>query len=166
MPRPPQWFQYLPNAIETLKKFPAPVVDRASLERLLHVSRRDAIRLLHRFGGYQAGHTFLVGRDELIQALEAVLTEEAYHFERRRRQRLSDNLEVTRGDLRARLVKLPVALQPTPGTCLPSGLRIVRPGLLEVEFASAEELLARLYELVQLASEDLENFETLLVPPA
>jgi hypothetical protein len=33
---------------------------------------------------------------------------------------------------------------------------------LEVEFGSAEDLLGRLYELVQLAGSDLEKFESLL----
>lgn len=64
-----------------LRGFPAPVVDRASLETLLHVSRRDTIRLLHRFGGYQAGRTFLIGRPQLAHALEAVLKDEPYHLE-------------------------------------------------------------------------------------
>jgi hypothetical protein len=41
-------------------------------------------------------------------------------------------------------------------------MRLVRPGVLEVEFGSAEDLLGRLYELVQLAGRDLEEFGTLV----
>ncbi len=66
---------------------------------------------MNAFGGYQAGRTFLISRETLIQVLEAVQTDEAYVFERHRRQRLSDNLEATRRDLRARQVKLPVAAE-------------------------------------------------------
>jgi hypothetical protein len=162
MPRQPQWFQHVPSAIAALGEFPAPIVDRAGLEKLLHVSRRDAIRLLHRFGGYQAGRTFWIGREDLVQALQSVLTHDAYQFESRRRQRLADDLESTRLDLRARRVKLPVGPESALRASLPSGLRIARPGVLEVEFASAEELLGRLYELVQTAAGDLEAFEVLL----
>ena len=162
MPRQPQWFQHVPQALEQLRELPAPAVDRAALEKLLHVSRRAAIRLLHRFGGYQAGRTFLIGREELAQALESVLADPAYQFESRRRHRLSDDLENTRRDLRARQVKLPVAPDPRPGSSLPSGLRIVRPGVLQVEFANGEELLGRLFELVRMAGEDLETFEDLV----
>ena len=67
-----------------------------------------------------------------------------------------------RRDLRFRQVKLPVAAEPTPGGSLPSGMCIVRPGVLEVEFASPEALLGRLYELVSIAGEDLEAFAVLL----
>jgi len=160
MPRQPQWFLQVPSALEQLANFPAPVVDRAGIEKLLGVSRRDAIRLLHRFGGYQAGRTFLIGREDLIQALETVSNEEAYQFENRRRQRLSEDLETTRRDLRARAVKLSV--EPASGASLPSGMRLARSGVLEVEFASGEELLGRLYELVRMAGEDLDRFEALL----
>ncbi len=70
MPRSPQWFHQLASALAQLQTFPAPVVDRASLEMLLKVSRRSAIRLMHQFGGYQAGRTFLIRREDLIAALE------------------------------------------------------------------------------------------------
>ena len=60
MPRSPQWFHQLASALAQLQTFPAPVVDRASLEEMLQISRRSAIRLLHEFGGYQAGRTFLI----------------------------------------------------------------------------------------------------------
>ncbi len=159
MPRQPQWFQHVPFALEQLRAFPATILDRAGLEKLLHVSRRDAIRLLHRFGGYQAGRTFLIGRDDLVRALEAAATGEAYEFESRRRKRLSDDLERTRSDIRARQVKLPVAAEPTSASSLPSGMRLARPGVLEVEFGDGGELLARLYELVQMAAKDLGSLD-------
>jgi hypothetical protein len=44
-------------------------------------------------------------------------------------------------------------------------MQIVRAGVLEVQFADGEELLARLYELVQIAGEDLQAFDDLLVSP-
>jgi hypothetical protein len=76
------------------------------------------------------------------------LADEAYQFENRRRQQLSENLESTHRDLRARQSNLPVSLEPTAKASLPSGIRIARSGMLEVEFASGEELLARWFELV------------------
>ena len=41
-------------------------------------------------------------------------------------------------------------------------MRIVRAGVLEVQFADGGELLGRLYELVRIAGEDLEAFAALL----
>ena len=64
-----------------------------------------------------------------------------------------------REDLQARRVKLPVsAADPGRGSSLPPGIRVARPGVLEVEFESAEDLLGRLYELVRMAAGDLESF--------
>jgi hypothetical protein len=72
-------------------------------------------------------------------------------------------LENTRRDLRSRQIKLPVAV-PARWTepSLPVGIRLVRPGVLEVEFGTANELLARMYELVQIAGVDLVAFESLM----
>jgi hypothetical protein len=165
MPSPPLWFQHVASALEALGELPFPVVDRAGVEKLLRVSRRTAIRLLHDFGGYQAGKTFLIGREELIAALESVRAGEPFQQEGRRRRRLEDDLDQSRRSLRARHVKLPVAVDPGSGSSLPSGLRIVRSGVLEVEFASAEDLLGRLYELVRIAGQDLEAFDAVLHGP-
>ena len=158
MPARPQWFHQVASAQEALRASSALVIDRASIEKLFGVSPRTAVRLMNRFGGYQAGKTFLIGREELIAALKSLQADETFGHELRRRQRVSEDLERTREDLKARRVKLPVlaaAADPARATSLPSGMRVVRPGVLEVEFESAEDLLARLYELVQLAGRDL-----------
>ena len=136
MPRSPQWFHQLASALAQLQSFPGPVVDRASLEEMLQISRRSAIRLLHQFGGYQAGRTFLIRREDLIAALERVQSGETFSYEVRRRRRLAEDLERTRRDWRTRQVKLPVAAEPGPVASLPTGMRIVRAGVLEVEFAT------------------------------
>ena len=162
MPRSPQWFHQLASALAQLETLSAPVVDRASVEKLLKVSRRSAIRLLHEFGGYQAGRTFLIRREDLIAALERVQAGETFSYEVRRRARLAEDLEQTRRDWHTRQVKLPVAAEPQRAASLPAGLRLVRPGLLEVEFCDGGELLGRLYELVRIAGEDLEAFAALL----
>ncbi len=134
----PQWFQQLASALTTLRASSALVIDRAGLERLFGVSPRTAVRLLNRFGGYQAGKTFLVGRDDLIRTLEALQLDPTFQLEHQRRQRLTDELDRTRRHLRARQVKLPVAADPAPGASLPSGMRIVRPGPVGVLVVPAE----------------------------
>src|SRR5215210_276760 len=161
MPTRPQWFLQVASALEALRASSALVIDRAGLEKLFGVSPRTAVRLMNQFGGSQSGRTFLIGREDLIRALEGIQTDEAFAYKPRRRQKLIEDLEGVRRDLRSRQVKLPVAAEPAPGASLPSGIRIVRPGVLEVEFGSAEDLLATLYELVRMAGEDLEGFEAL-----
>ena len=161
MPARPQWFHQVAPALDTLRASSALVVDRAGVGKLFGVSARTAVRMMNRFGGYQTGKTFLIGRQDLIAALESLQLDESFGQELRRRRRVAEDLERTREDLKARQVKLPVSAAADPGhaSSLPSGMRVVRPGVLEVEFASAEDLLGRLYELVQFAGRDLDVFE-------
>ncbi len=161
MPARPSWFHQVAAALEALRASSALVVDRAGIEKLFGVSPRTAVRMMNWFGGYQAGKTFLIGRQDLIAALESLEADETFGQELRRPQRVSEDLERMREDLKARQVKLPVSPAADPGraSSLPSGIRVVRPGVLEVEFASAEDLLGRLWELVQLAGRNLDVFD-------
>src|SRR6267378_3797825 len=84
MPRKAEWWQHIPFALEQLRSSTLPVIDRAGLETLLNVHRRDAIRLMHRFGGYQAGRTFLIDRVQLIARLEHLISTDDYSYEKRR----------------------------------------------------------------------------------
>ncbi len=72
MPTPPQWFQQLDSALATLRASSSLVIDRAGIQTLFHVSPRTAVRLMNRFGGYQAGKTFLIPRDDLLRTLETL----------------------------------------------------------------------------------------------
>jgi len=69
MPAKAPWLLHIPEIIAMLETFEVPVVDRAIIERLFGLRRRRAIELLHRFGGYQAGRTFLSDRRVLIEHL-------------------------------------------------------------------------------------------------
>ncbi len=163
MPRQPQWFPQLTSAIETIELSRSPVFDRAGLETLLRVSRRSAIRLLNEWGGYQVGKTFLIGRDDLLAALRAVQIGETYLRESLRRERLDAHLDNARSYLRSRQVKLSVPAQQGYGAAaLPLGIDVIAPGVLAVQFSTPEDLLGRLYELVQTAAQDLGRFEMLL----
>lgn len=159
----PQWFPKLASAIETIELSLSPVFDRAGIETLLCISRRSAIRLLNDWGGYQVGKTFLIGRDDLLEALRAVQIGENYLRESRRRERLDAHLDNARSYLRSRQVKLPVPAQQGYGAAaLPPGIEVTAAGFLAVQFSTAKDLFGRLYELVQTAAQDLDRFEMLL----
>jgi hypothetical protein len=72
MPSRPQWFQQVEGVLQALRASSALVVDRAGLQKLFGVSPRTAVRLMNQCGGCQSGKTFLIGREDLIRALEAV----------------------------------------------------------------------------------------------
>ncbi len=139
-------------------RLPCPVIDRASLENLLHLSRRSAIRLnecLRRL----PGRPHLPDRPrQLISALERIRDGEDFWREGRRRRRLAEDLERTGRDLKARRVKLPVSSDKVG--CFPTPRCIGLPDRgYRSRFSSAEALLATMFELVQDAANDLEAFE-------
>jgi hypothetical protein len=125
------------------------------LEKVLRIERRTAIRLMHQFGGYQAGRTFLIDRRQLIGQLERAARGDAFAVERDRRARLSDELEKARRLAPGRKIKIDAAsdVQGRVMKDLPAGIHL-KPGELRIEFFCAEDLLRHLYELSQAMAND------------
>src|ERR1035437_8920866 len=96
MPTSPQWFLKLPEIVRELERLPVPVIDRAVFESVFDVGRRRAIQLMHQFGGYQVGKTFIIDRLVLIRELRARRGSEAFNFERQRKTKLIAELERVR----------------------------------------------------------------------
>jgi len=165
MSRQVEWLQHVPAALDALQHLGTPVIDRPTLQRLLSVHRRTAIRLMHGFGGYQAGKTFLIDRARLIQRLAEVAAGDPYHYAAQRRERLVDHLDRTRRELAARRVKIPiapdVAFRELSG--LPRTIRLA-PGKLEITCTDAQDLLRQLMELAQGIANDYEKFERVVKP--
>lgn len=162
MPRKTEWVHRIPKALEVLRQSPAPLVDRRDLEELLEVSGRHAIRILHRLGAVEAGKNLFIAREDLIARLESILAGDDVRFERRRLQKLDRTLAELDRNLRARQV--PVTARPDAQDMLfpslPATVRL-RPGRLEIDFETPEELLARLYELSQALVNDYGRFESM-----
>jgi hypothetical protein len=133
-----------------------PVVDRAVFERVFGVRRRRAIQLLHHFGGFQAGRTFLIDRLALLRQLEPLEESAEFALEQQRRQRLIDFLERLRRSRAAAAVIIPVAPAQN-GNLLPDGVELDC-GTLRVEFAEVRDLLSKLYAIAQAAATDFEAF--------
>ena len=66
MPAKPEWLLRLPEIRAELEHLDVAIVDRAGIERIFGVRRRRAIELMHQFGGYQTGRTFLLDRVRLL----------------------------------------------------------------------------------------------------
>ncbi len=160
MPRKSEWTEQLPSALDELRRFPAPVIDRAILEKVLRIGRRTAIRLMNRFGGFQSGKTFLIDRLQLIAKLEETACGDAVTAERDRRFRLSDELDKTRRLAPGRKVRIDTAADVRDRVMqdLPVGIHL-RPGELRIEFFGAEDLLRHLYELSQAMVNDFGRFQ-------
>jgi hypothetical protein len=136
-----------------------PVIDRAMCEQLFGVRRRRAVELMQRFGGYQVGHTFMADRVRLIQQLQALDTDPDVLHERRRKQRLTAELDRLRQASVGAvvLIEIPRSSGPSLISALPSGV-FISAGKLVIEFVRVEELFSRLYGLAQVAAADYESF--------
>jgi len=159
MPAKPVWLLKIPEIVAMLESCDLPVVDRAIIERLFGLRRRRAIELLHRLGGYQTGKTFLVDRHVLIGNLRRLAAGEEFDRESRRKERLGGAIDQLRRYNAAARVVIPV-----PADVFNRKLKDLSPGLalepghLHVAFSGAEELLSKLYELAQVASNDFDRF--------
>ena len=159
MPAKPRWLLRIPNIIAALSQMDAPVVDRAVCESLFGVRRRRAIELLSRFGGYRSANTVLVNRADLIEQLRLIQSDPDTGREVRRKERLADQIVRWEHHRAAGQVRIPVPpdVHSRRMRDLPEGI-FLEAGRLRVEFAGAEQLLSRLYELSQAAANDFELF--------
>ncbi len=159
MPAKPAWLLKIPDILSMLETFDVPVVDRAIVERLFNLRRRQAIELLHRFGGYQAGRTFLVDRQVLMANLRRVAEGEDFQRENRRRERLDGAIDRLRRYQTAARVRIPVPSDVFSHKLadLPAGVAL-QPGELHIAFSGTEDLLSKLFELAQAASNDYDRF--------
>jgi len=165
MPAIAQWLLQIPEIVSLLETFEVPVVDRAIIEHLFGLRRRRAIELLHRFGGYQAGRTFLIDRRLLIAHLQRLADGEEFQRESRRRERLGETVDQLRRQQTAARVKIAV----TPDVFsrklvdLSAGVAL-EPGHLHIAFSGAQDLLSKLFELSQAASNDFDRFRAAAEP--
>jgi len=163
VPAKPAWFLRLPEILETVHALRTPVLDRTMFERLFEVRRRRAIQLMHCFGGYQTGRTFLIDRLHLITELERARISSDYGFEVRRKQRLAESLATLERHRTATRVTIPVKALPHPS--LPADVRL-EPGRLVLDFSSPEDLLSKLFLLAQKMADDFEGMCRTLRPSA
>jgi hypothetical protein len=167
MPAKALWLLQIPDIIAILERFEAPVVDRAVIERVFGLRRRRAIELLHHFGGYQAGRTFLVDRRVLIDQLRRLAQGEEFQMESRRKERLGNKVDQLRRHLPAAQARIPVQAGVFSRKLaeLSAGV-VLEPGHLHITFSGTEDLLSKLYELSQAASNDFDRFRAATEPAA
>jgi len=160
MPAKPRWWSRIPEILQRLESLEISWLDRDSIEQVFGVRRRRAIELLNAFGGVQAGRTFLIEREAVVRSLRAISERPDFHWERRRRCRLSEALTEARQYSQARRISIS-PLPPSPA--LPEGVRVA-PGSMLIQFGGIEDLLAKLYAVSRVAARDFEAFKEAVEP--
>jgi hypothetical protein len=167
VPAKPRWLLHIPGIVAELRALEAPVVDRATFERLFGVRRRRAITLMQSFGGYVSGSAVLLDREALIARLTAMQADPEVDREVRRKQRLSARLDSLRRHRSAAqvLIRVPEDAPSRRLRDLPQGIAL-GPGRLTIDFEGAEQLLTKLYEFSQAIANDYDQFCAALTPAA
>ena len=149
MPKPSDWTPLIPHALQQLRAMRSKVIDRGTLEQLLKIHRRTAIRLMHQLGGERAGKTFLVDREHLIRELEAFLPSDSLSYP----PRLSS--QVWRLHAEADQFRFPSvhALERRTVHQLPETIQIM-PGKLTLETTNLRDLCAQLWILLETCKDD------------
>ena len=159
MPAKPRWWLHIPEIRSMLAESGLPVVDRAAVERLFRLQRRQAIELMHRFGGYQAGRTFLIGREQILEQLDCITATGEYEQEAARRERLVAAVESVRRTRQTEAVRIRVTPDAFNGRIETLGPSVrLEAGKLAIEFAGPEDLLRKLFGLAQAVANDYAAF--------
>jgi hypothetical protein len=165
MPDKPRWLDRLPQAVQSLEGSPLPWVDRSTIEDLLGVRRRRAQQILAPLAAQPSGHTTIVEKSVLIQHLRRMAAGEITFYEKRRRQRLWQEIEQDR----QRWAETPPVFVEAPPEMLqavyrkdfeglPEGVELA-PGRITVTFETAEEALQKLLALALAIGQNRKTFE-------
>jgi hypothetical protein len=160
LPAKPSWLLHIPEIRSLLADVSLPVVDRAVIQQVFGLGRRQAIELMRRFGGYQAGRTFLIARNDLIGKLDAMVGGEEYEREAARREKLTTAIENVRRTRQTEAVRIPVSS--AVFSCRMENLDPdvhLRAGKLEIDFNDPVDLLGKLFALTQAVANDYSGFE-------
>ena len=169
MPDRPSWIARVPDIL-TLLEDPkcAPFLDRAAIEALFRLQRRQAIELMHRVKGYRLAKAFVVDRGALVRYLQKRVGRSRQ--ERERKQSVLEALGVARREFAesVRRPSLPIPATSLPQNAnqgqiagLPPGIELA-PGRLTIAFAAPEELFQKLLELGQALTNDYETIAAAL----
>lgn len=166
MARNPDWFDRLPEILDTLRGSTAPTLNRANLQDLFAVGERDSWRLLHRFGADRTAEALTIERSALITQLEAVGASTAYQVFCRRRNHVAGEMAVSRLAAQARFRRISGQVEFVTGRTLPQlppGITL-EPGRIEARFDTEEDLWWLLDQLADIAAQDAEAFREQVEP--
>jgi hypothetical protein len=170
MPDLPTWIHRLPEILAWLESDEAPpFLNRGLLEGVFRLHRRQALRLMEKAGGYQAGRTYLIDRCQLADFLRHRDTHTVEQAALRK-VRLSDKIDESRRQVEARRVRVrvdPDLENPgAPHSQLPAGIESVAHDRIEIRFFGAEDLLSKVAALAALAVHEPARFRQIFEAPA
>jgi len=157
MPAKPRWYSELPHIRRTLAAMDSPIIDRAVIERLFSIKRRQANYIMSKLGGYVSGSSVVIRREDLLLKLTDLAGSRGVpKAETQRKARVIEALNAVKSAPRPRRIPAPPPRRPRDP--LPAGVSISAPGEMRIVFSSPETLLSTILGVVQSASADFANF--------
>jgi hypothetical protein len=166
MPANPQWYHRLPEIKLAISAAKIRLLDRAAVETFFNVSRRQAIRILARFGRPQHGKEQRVLTERVLAWLDELERGDGFATDRERRRRVREAVLEARTMVEARKVSFRPVPSPTERPTiknLPAGVEIA-PGELRVTFDEPQALLEKLFALSKAIAADFLTFEAIARP--
>jgi hypothetical protein len=169
VPDQPTWIHRLPEILAWLESEGAPpFLHRGLIEGVFRLRRRQALRLMEKAGGYQAGRTYLIDRLQLARSLrerDPRVVEQASQ----RKVRLEEKIDESRRQVEAQ--RLRVRVDPdlenarVAAGSLPPGIEAVAPDCLQIRFFGAEDLLSKVAALAAFAVQQPTRFREMFEWP-
>ena len=148
-PAKAQWSLRVPEILQELRALDPPVVGRGACEKLFGIRRRQAVQLMHGFGGYRSDNTVWLDRAALVIQLEAIAAGSEVEREHQGKAHLAEKIQTLHRYRAAAAVRIPIV--PVAVGELPAGVTLGG-GRMIVEFSTVEDPLSKLYGLAQWAS--------------
>jgi len=155
----------IPAMLAELRKPDAPpFYDRAAIEALFILKRRQSIATMKQIDRYTAGKAFIIERIKIINFLEN--HRKKGQTEAERQQRVADSLAGFRNEAPSHpTIPIPILgvkkeVLKTTIAGLSSDIELI-PGRLTISFQDSNELLLKLFELAQAIQNDPRTFAAL-----
>ena len=163
MPIQASWYLRIPEIVDQLHAPAAPpFLDRAGIESLFRLRRRQAIRLMGACGGYQIGKTYLVDRASLLRYLEELTRTGVATDALERKRRVGEALNESANFVAARRTRIRMDTAARTRANLPAGIELIAPGTLQITYGGATDLLAQIAELASSAANDFPRFQKIV----
>lgn len=163
MPDQPTWIHRLPEILAWLESSEAPpFLHRGLIEGVFGLRRRQSLRLMEKAGGYQAGRTYLVDRQQLAGFLRR-RDSRSVADATQRKVRLEDTIEESRRQVEARRVR--VRVDPGLHAALPPGIEALGPECIQIRFFGAEDLMSKVAALAAFAVHEPARFRQTFEAP-
>jgi hypothetical protein len=162
MPAKPGWYANLDNILATLEAIPRPYIDRATVERLLGIGRRQAQKVMAPCVEEWIGSSGLAERHALMSHLRRLAAGDHAGYERRRRHKVAALLQQLHDSWTRQpplIVEAPTSVVNQKFNDL-AGIRL-EPGRITIEFDQPREALERLLALAMAIGNDMESFDRL-----